>query len=353
MKRIKFLAIMALAATTLFSCNADRDEVVLEPTNVVAAQFENLPTAPVILDENSPEGMAPILFTWTKAQYGYSAAVTYTVQAASENSDVYTELLQSSRNYNTMTNKALNNKLLGMKLKPNEISNIKLRVISSVGESYPDTISKVQIVAIQPYKTVIIYPSLGVVGSFQGWAPENPQTRAWSVENNGKYTGWIDFSSPDPIEFKVVDGFEWGKDVGGPAPTVEANGIVKGTLSGGDNIKGVPAGYYRFDCNWIAKTYTMTPVKSWGVVGAATPGGWDNSTPMTYDKATNLWTLDVTMSAGEWKFRADNGWDISYGAGADEGELVAGGNNFKIEAGTYTITLNLGIAIPTYQFVKK
>lgn len=353
MKTIKYLTIASLLALTVVSCKDNKEVVEINPQKIVAAQFIDLPTATVVLDENNPDGMAPILFSWSKADFSYQASITYTVEAAADGSEVYTELLQSTKVYNTMTNKGLNNKLLGMKIKPNEISLLKLRVISSIGASYKDTISQVQTIQVKPYKTVIVYPSLGLAGSFQGWAPGNPNTRIWSVDNNGKYTGWIDMVTTDAIEFKFVNGFDWGTDLGGPPATVAADGKISGTIAGGDNIKGVPSGYYRVDCNWTAKTYTMTPVKSWGIVGDATPGEWNNSTPMVYNKDTNLWTIDVTMKDGEWKFRADNGWDISYGKGEDDGELVVGGDNIKITAGSYTITLNLGVAIPTYEIVKK
>ncbi|CDN32135.1 SusE-like protein [Mucinivorans hirudinis] len=355
MKKIKIFTLMALVVSTLFSCKDNGKEIVeINPDKVAAAQFVDLPTAPVILDENNPDGMAPILFTWSKAQYGYAAAVTYTVQAAAANSEVYSEILQSSLNYNVMTNKALNNKLLGMKIKANEVSNIKLRVISSIGKSYRDTISQVRQIAIRPYKTVIVYPSLGLPGNYQGWSPGNEATRIYSTANNGKYEGWIDFTSSDAIEFKFIDGFEWGKpDKGGPAVTPESNGTINGTLAGGDNIKGVPSGYYRVECNWTGNTFKMTPISTWGLIGSATPGGWDNSTALRYDKATNVWTVDVTLTAGEFKFRANNGWDINLGKSEEDGELSLGGGNLPATAGNYTIKLMLGGAIPMYEMIKK
>lgn len=347
---------MALAVLTLGSCTKKDDLVVLEDKAVKAAQFIDLPNGTVVLDKENPDAIAPILFAWTKAEYGYQAAVTYSVEIAAENSSEYVELLQTPKQFATITNKNLNNALIKMKLKADIDALIKMRLKSSISTSYPDTLSTVVTVNVRPYSTEVIYPSIGLPGSYQGWAPENPMTRLYSIENNGKYSGWIDLQTADgsALEFKFVNGFDWGSEnLGGPAPTVEASGVVRGTISGGDNIKGVPQSYYKMEVNWTAATYVFTPISTWGLIGSATPGGWDSSTPMTYDRATNLWTVDVTMTDGEFKFRANNGWDINFGKSPEEGVLLAGGDNMPITAGNYTVTMNLGGAIPTYTMTKK
>ena len=52
-----------------------------------------------------------------------------------------------------------------------------------------------------------------------------------------------------------------------------------------------------------------------GIIGDATPNGWDASTPMVQDPVdTNVWTLEVELFAGEAKFRADDSWDVNWGA---------------------------------------
>ena len=65
------------------------------------------------------------------------------------------------------------------------------------------------------------------------------------------------------------------------------------------------------------------------------------------------WTGEFALSAGdEWKFRANDGWDINLGGALDN--LVSGGDNFKCtETGTYVITLNLKARPYTATVVKK
>jgi hypothetical protein len=52
----------------------------------------------------------------------------------------------------------------------------------------------------------------------------------------------------------------------------------------------------------------------WGVIGAATPGGWSNDTRLTasaFDMNTMTWSVSgAEMSSGEWKFRYSNGWKV-------------------------------------------
>ena len=43
-----------------------------------------------------------------------------------------------------------------------------------------------------------------------------------------------------------------------------------------------------------------------GIIGDATPGGWDTDTEMNFDTQKQRFWVDVTLTAGEFKFRADN-----------------------------------------------
>jgi hypothetical protein len=80
-----------------------------------------------------------------------------------------------------------------------------------------------------------------------------------------------------------------------------------------------------------------------GLVGTATPSAsWDVSTPMTrVAGSTTAWTLTTAMNDGEAKFRANDAWDINWGAATfPAGTGTQGGANIPVTAGTYTITLD-------------
>lgn len=100
-----------------------------------------------------------------------------------------------------------------------------------------------------------------------------------------------------------------------------------------------PEGYYKVEVNIAEKKYTLTAITTIGIIGDATQGGWNESTPMTYNKEDRAWEIkNVSLTAGELKFRANDGWDINWGGTADA--LVQGGPNLKItDAGTYDIKL--------------
>ena len=83
-------------------------------------------------------------------------------------------------------------------------------------------------------------------------------------------------------------------------------------------------------------TYKLTPITTIGIVGPAQPGGWDADTDMTFNKETHAWEATVTLAADEFKFRANDGWDINWGESVDD--LKQNGANLRInEAGTYFI----------------
>lgn len=79
-----------------------------------------------------------------------------------------------------------------------------------------------------------------------------------------------------------------------------------------------------------------------GIIGDATPNGWDASTPMDQDPVdTNLWTLEVELFDGEAKFRANDSWDINWGnSNFPIGVGEQDGPNIPVTAGLYTITFN-------------
>ena len=100
-----------------------------------------------------------------------------------------------------------------------------------------------------------------------------------------------------------------------------------------------PAGYYQVDVDLSAKTYTLTPITSIGIIGSAAPNGWESDVDLTYNIKERCWEVkDIKLKAGEIKFRANDGWDISWGGELDKLTTKNGGN-ITVEAGTYDIKL--------------
>lgn len=102
--------------------------------------------------------------------------------------------------------------------------------------------------------------------------------------------------------------------------------------------EGNEEGFYKIVLNLDSKTMELTPITTIGIIGDATPNGWDASTPMTYSKADGAWVIkDVQLKDGELKFRANDAWDINWGGTPDA--LTQDGDNLKMSEGTYDIKL--------------
>lgn len=109
------------------------------------------------------------------------------------------------------------------------------------------------------------------------------------------------------------------------------------------------AGFYQVDVDLSAKTYTLTPFTI-GIIGSATPKGWDGDTEMTYNPEERCWELkNVELIDGEMKFRHTNDWNLNWGGPLDA--LVHDGDNIAVAAGTYDIKLEVNWAEGTAKCV--
>lgn len=121
-------------------------------------------------------------------------------------------------------------------------------------------------------------------------------------------------------------------------------------------------GYYKFDVNVDALTYSAVLVNTMGMVGPATldgtDAGWAQSVAMTYNQAEDVWRATVNLVPGALKFRANNEWTINYGP-ADGGSLTGalifddpGAVNIT-EAGSYTVTADFTRSKSPYKYSYK
>ena len=93
------------------------------------------------------------------------------------------------------------------------------------------------------------------------------------------------------------------------------------------------------------KTLKVTPyfdeikASEWGVVGSATPNGWNGPDIKMWNSTDGNLVAYATLSAGEIKFRKNNDWGVNLGG--SNGTLSSGGSNIAVTAGTYKITINV------------
>ena len=174
--------------------------------------------------------------------------------------------------------------------------------------------------------------TLYVPGGHQGWDPASAPT-LYSRNFDFKYSGYVYFADAG-TEFKFTSQPNWD----GPNYGDGGDGTLSDDGGAGNLVVSEP-GMYKIDADLTANSYTMTKTE-WGLIGDATQGGWDNSTPMSYDPATQRWSVTTTLAAGTFKYRANNTWDINIGGYINN--LSYGGDNITVqEAGTYIVTLDL------------
>jgi len=100
-------------------------------------------------------------------------------------------------------------------------------------------------------------------------------------------------------------------------------------------------GYYKINVDATAMTYTAVPTV-WGLIGDATPNGWNDETVMTYYPAMRTWQGVMHLTAANIKFRANHDWGLNYGSDKADGTLGAGAANIPVSlAADYVVSLDL------------
>lgn len=189
-----------------------------------------------------------------------------------------------------------------------------------------------------------------MTGSFTdpGWEPWNNAVILHPFDNEGttNYEGYAYFNAPHEVKFTDQAGWD------GTNYAFDSDGVL--TTTGTGNIP-VDAGHYRVIVDPTNLTYSFTEVQ-WGVIGTATPGGWDASTAMTFNEDNNTWELTEDLVNGALKFRANDGWDINFGprdSFTNRGELIHtdAAIDFGVtESGNYTVVISFDTSVSPYKW---
>jgi hypothetical protein len=365
MKNIINKSLLMFAAITIIfgACKKKENKQYYNASNAKIA-IASSATAVLLTKPNANETV--VSFTWNKPDFGYNASVFYTLLfdlpadsfKNTQTSAVGADVLSSG-----FTVAQINQFATAFKMTPDSTGIIYVRVKAevkqnggaSIGKSdsldviYSDPIE----LKVTPYSDSIIYPAIYAAGQFQGWDPTKG-IPLYSFHSDNKYEGYIYIpgSSASDFEFKFTSLLSWaGPNYGSSATAATTNGfITSGTLStdgGAGNLSVPAAGYYRMKVDATGLTWEGYQTTSWGLIGDATPGGWNTETPMTYNATDKIWVIEtVALTAGSIKFRANNAWDLSYGIDPADPTGVkltsSSGANIPITvAGNYKVVLDL------------
>lgn len=168
-------------------------------------------------------------------------------------------------------------------------------------------------------------------GQSNGWS----QTASQLLYTDN-YADYYGYAYLDAGGFKFTNAPDW-------AHINYGMGDADGTMStdgGANNICPPSTGLYWCSVNTASLTYSLYEVSSIGVIGDATPGGWDVSSPLTATDAKKLvWEGDVTLKTGNMKFRANDAWDANLGGSFND--LRQNGSDISVKEGTYHVVLDL------------
>ncbi len=345
MKNISKL-ILGLSVILAFSaCEKDEERAVIDPK----APSMLTPTDGTTMLLKKEDKDKTIEFKWKVATYGFDASVTYVLEIAKQGTNFASPVGVATVNNKEKADVLIdnfNNQLLGFLSDPETPAALALdlRLKATVNDNVEILYSQVIKLTITPFVAPIVYPMLSVPGSHQGWNPADLTTVVYSAKSDGKYEGYLWFANAN-TEFKYTSSFSWAVNYGdnGADGTLEPDGA---------NIKAGAAGCYKLNVNMNNLTHTFVRT-SWGLIGSATPGGWNTDQAMTYDVTNKVWRVTAALTVGKIKFRANGGWDINLGDDGANGILEYGGADIDVtSAGNYTVTLNLSKALYRYTLVK-
>lgn len=184
------------------------------------------------------------------------------------------------------------------------------------------------------FKTLADITKLHVVGDYNEWTNDASAPYIISTESSeGLAVGYI---------YLTAGGFKLIMEPGSWADETTFGDDGTGNLTNvGDNIPVADDGYYYITANLSDMSYTLLKM-NWGIIGDATPGGWDAQTALTYDSELKVLKGAYALTAGAFKFRANDNWSNNYGSNDADGNLQVDGANIPVAvAGDYAVTLDL------------
>lgn len=361
MKNILKTTILALLLVSLGSCTNDKDPV-------ATANGLNLkpitPSSPFVLSPIGGENDVATI-TWDEVDNGVATNPSiYVVEIAKSGTNFANPIIASPISTATTflwKEGYLNSLLLENGFLPELAADIDVRVKSTLGIDFNTFVQYSNVIAIKvtPFSQAAF--SFTKVGADPALAPKTLSSGFFTTDTEGY--SWLEsgdyrFYTSVQNKFQASNPY-YGNDGSG---SLVLNGAA---------INIATAGYYRImaDVGTSPKTYSLTPISAWGIIGDAKVFGALNSLPpMTYDAADKKWKIVINLKGGKsFKFRANNSNVINLGTGdAGSGMPDNAGKTMKYNGSTifvpglstvtlpYVVTLDLSSPRNyTYTYVKQ
>ena len=320
-------------------------------------------TAPALAD--SIQNDTATIFTWSTAVFGDQGAVSYVLQIDVPSDTVGDSAWSKAVSYsvNNATRlglivQDLNTVASNLKMTIGTAGYLAVRVKAIVYQNSgtPSTVlptyTNTLLITVVPYSLTLYVPNSYQSFTFTAATP----TLNVVPDSSGIYEGYIYLgSSTTGQSFKYTNAPDFVHvnygDAGSGMMTTDGTAPSMGVSSGG---------YYEVTANFKTNAWTATKT-TWALIGDATAKGWTADNEMTYNDTTKVWTVTTDfVTAGSFKFRANDAWSIDFGVPATytvgdlSGPLVYVDNPFFLYnpqgnlsvavAGNYTVTLDLHVS---------
>lgn len=324
----------------------------------VSCTADDVADRPVISSVETPELIAPTSgteynlleidgdkdadrFVWTAAQYSDDVAINYTLLMDVKDGD-FTNAQALATTLSTIeaaiTVKSLNAAALALGAEPGVPQLFDIKVKSTVSGG-------VEMMSVAPI-TILVNTYSGLVPyDFTDWyligaavqggwdnnadTDHQPMFRDGNSANKYSFTGFFKAGN-----FKLIsEKGSWASQLGKASETAIQIQDNAGEFT-------IPAdGYYKFTFDTTALTYTLNAFDASaskvfptvGIIGSATEGGWDadqDMTNSTFNK--HAWSIKITLTDGEAKFRGDNDWTDSWGNKTAFSAIGSDGSNIPV-----------------------
>jgi len=206
---------------------------------------------------------------------------------------------------------------------------------NSAGTAYGDDIQFTTLADILTWNIPGDYVEASYPGSgLANWSPDKSPQVISTIDSPDQLEGYV-FMANANNSWKFATQPNWD----GPNYGNGGNGNLD---ADGGNMSST-AGYYKINADAAAMTYSAVATV-WGVIGEASPLGWGDETPMSYNPASMKWTGVMHLTASDAKFRANHDWGYNYGSNDNDGKLQAGGANIPIAVESdYSVELDLSV----------
>ncbi|MDU0371537.1 SusE domain-containing protein [Hymenobacter endophyticus] len=211
-----FAGAFALATVALASCEKDEDKVVIN-SNAATALTASTTTANITTSNSSSQA---VTYNWSKVDFGYNAAVVYTLQFAKRGTD-----FASTQDFNvgsslskSFTNKELNDlyNAIDCSLPATPAAfPLEVRVKATVGDAVTPVYSAAQSLVASPYPDFVAPTDRwGLVGpAGDGWPGATATDR--NMPYDCRVRGYVARMTLNAGPFKFRRNQDWGTNLGG------------------------------------------------------------------------------------------------------------------------------------------